>query len=648
MELVEGDDPSQRIARLRAPAAAARQAGMPFDEVLPIAKQIAEALEAAHEQGIIHRDLKPANIKVRNDGTVKVLDFGLAKALDPSAASATADNAATITSPAQMTGVGVILGTAAYMAPEQAKGRPVDRRADIWAFGVVLYEMLTGQRLFRAETIPETLAQVLTREIDLGAVPAATPRHIRTLVARCLVKDPRQRLRDIGEARLAPEGAFETVASQTTATASASRGRVWMGAFAVAVLGMAALAIPALRYLLQTPPPPPPETRLEINTPATDQPGSFALSPDGRQIVFVASGGGASRLWLRSLATTTAQPLAGTDGATWPFWSPDGRSVGFFAGGALKRLDLAGGASHTLAPVTGRLGATWNAEGVIVFAPSVTGPLMRVSATGGTVTAVTTLAPQQSGHLMPLFLPDGRRVLFTASGAQDAAGIYLGSLDGSALTRLTPDRSQAVYLPAEPGTGSGGHGWLLWGRASTLVAQRLDLDRQTLEGDPVTLSDGIASMSIASSSGAAYGWSVAAPGLVAYRTGASSRRQLTWVDRSGTAPGTIGAPDDTSLLGPRVSPDGRRVAVARTVQGNEDLWLLDGARISRVTFDGAVDRAPLWSPDGTRVVFLSLRTGVGDLYQTLANGAGGEERLVASEQLLVPTSWSPDGPLCCI
>jgi len=630
MELVEGDDLSQRIAR----------GAIPIDEALPIAKQITEALEAAHEQGIIHRDLKPANIKVRSDGTVKVLDFGLAKAMEPAAGSSPSMSMApTITTPALMTGVGMILGTAAYMSPEQAKGRTVDRRADVWAFGAVLYEMLTGQRAFGGDDVSEVLSRVLQREPEWAALPSGLSSTLVVYLERCLHKELKQRIGDIHDVRLALEGAFETAPPQTAAAAtpSASRGRlVWMAAFVVAALGMVAMAVPALRHLRETPPP---ETRLEISTPATDQPGHFALSPDGRQIVFVASGDGASRLWVRSLGATTAQPLAGTDGAVLPFWSPDGRSVGFFADGALKRLDFGGGAPQTLAPAVNGRGGTWNAEGVIVFAPSATAPLLRVSATGGTVSAVTTLDPQQSGQLLPFFLPDGRRLLFSAFGGPDAQGIYLSALDGSAPTRLAPDLSQAVYLPAAPGNASGGDGWLLWAREQTLVAQRLDLDRQTLVEDPVTLADRM--MGLIAGSTTTGGWSVA-PGLVAYRTGAGGQQQLTWVDSSGTARGTVGDPDG-SLLRPRVSPDGRRVVVNRTVQGNTDLWLMDGARTSRLTFDAAGDDWPVWSPDGTRIVFRSRRTGAGDLYQTLTNGAGGEERLVAGDQSMGPSSWYPDG-----
>jgi eukaryotic-like serine/threonine-protein kinase len=365
MELVEGDDLSQRIAR----------GVIPLDEALLIAKQIAEALEAAHEQGIIHRDLKPANIKVRSDGTVKVLDFGLAKAMDPPVGSSPhVSQSPTITTPA-MTQAGMILGTAAYMAPEQARGKVVDKRADIWAFGAVLFEMLTGTRAFSGEDLTETLAAVVRAEPNWTLLPAGLPSALGVFLKRCLQKDPKQRTQAIGDVRLALEGAFETAAPQTiAAAASASRGRLpWMVATA-AVVGMVALALPAVRYLRQTAPPAPPETRVDLVTPATDGSLQFALSPDGRQVVFVAPGDGASRLWRRSLATTTAQPLAGTEGAQYPFWSPDSRAVAFFADSQLKRIDLGGGAPQTVAPASSARGGTWSADGVILFAPGA-GPL---------------------------------------------------------------------------------------------------------------------------------------------------------------------------------------------------------------------------------------------------------------------------------
>jgi Tol biopolymer transport system component len=614
MELVEGDDLSQRIAR----------GAIPLDEALPIATQIAEALEAAHEQGIIHRDLKPANIKVRADGTVKVLDFGLAKAMEPTGAmSASVSMSPTITTPA-MTEAGTILGTAAYMAPEQARGKTVDKRADIWAFGCVFYEMVTGKRAFAGDDVSDVLASVLAREPDWARLPVTISPALGTYIRRCLQKDARKRIHDIADVRLALEGAFETTAPQTgTPAASSSKGArlAWVAAVVVA----AALAIPTVQHLRETPSPAPLETRTEIVTPGPDDLMSFALSPDGRQIVFVASGDGALRLWLRALATTTAQPLPGTEGARFPFWAPDSRSIGFFAGDALKRLDLGGGAPQTLAQAPNGRGGTWNTDGVILFSSNTL--MMHMSGTGSASTAATRPFPQATIHKFPDFLPDGRRFLFYGESGQDPTGIYLGTLDGRPPVRLTPADSSGVYWPP---------GWLLWVRNSRLVAQRLDLAQAALTGEPVTLADGVVVDRFARS-----GVSVAATGLVAYRT-VGTQRQLTWVDRSGTVQGTVGDPDDT-VSDPRVSPDGHLVAVSRTVQGNTDLWLLDGARTRRLTVDAAADRSPVWSPDGTRIAFHSLRTGVGDLYQKLTSGAGVEERVVTSDQRKTPLSWSADG-----
>lgn len=344
--------------------------------------------------------------------------------------------------------------------------------------------------------------------------------------------------------------------------------------------------------------------------------------------MFVASGDGASRLWLRSLGTTTAQPLAGTEGAAFPFWSPDGNAIGFFAGNALQRLALGGGAPQTLVPVTAARGGTWSTNGVIVFAPNVGSPLMRVTATGGATAAVTTLGAEQASHRWPYLLPDGRRFLFYVMGGSDTAGIYLGGLDGSASTRLTPADSSGVYLPS---------GWLLWVRAGTLVGQRLDVEQMRLLGQPMTLADGVA-VDVAFRPAV----SIAATGLVAYRAEAGSQRQLTWVDRSGASRGIVGDADG-SFSYPRVSHDGRRVVVARTVRGNTDLWLLDGARTSRFTFDAAIDEYPVWSSDGTRIVFRSNRGRAGDIYEKLTSGAGVENRLVSSNQIKNPSHWSADG-----
>jgi Tol biopolymer transport system component len=624
MELVEGEDLSQRIAR----------GAIPLDEALPIATQIAEALEAAHEQGIVHRDLKPANIKVRGDGTVKVLDFGLAKAMEPPASTPVASVSPTMTSPA-MTQAGMILGTAAYMSPEQAKGRPVDRRADIWAFGAVLYEMLTGQRAFPGEDVTETIVSVISREPDFAALPATVPGRVGQVLRVCLRKDLKERAADIHDVRLALAGAFETAAAPATGPPpAAARGRLpWMAATAVAAAVAVATAIPTLRHLRETPPPAPPEMRVEITTPATEAPLDFALSPDGRALVFVASGEGPSRLWVRPLDQAAARPLAGTEGARGPFWSPDSRAVGFLANGTLQRLDLAGGAPQGLAAATGVTTAgSWNAEGTILFTSVTLGPLARVAAGGDTPVAVTQLdAPHQVAHRAPQFLPDGRQFLFYVSGTPAAAGIYLGALDGTPPTRLTAADSGGAFLPPDQ---------VVFVRQGTLVARRLDLARRVLTGDPVTLADRVG----VSATGRG-GFAVSGAGLVAYRAGGSGARQLTWVDRTGKAVGAAGAPDGQDLNYPELSPDGRRVAIHRTVQGNGDLWLGDLLRgaLTRLTFDAAIDGNPVWAPDGTRIAFGSSRTGVYDLYLKPSNGAGADALVLASPHPKIPQAWSRDG-----
>jgi len=393
----------------------------------------------------------------------------------------------------------------------------------------------------------------------------------------------------------------------------------------VALLGLALIAS-VLSWAPWRPAALPPEMRVDIVTPPTDDPASFALSPDGRQIVFEAAGDGVPRLWLRSLSEPTARALPGTEGGRAPFWSPDSRSIGYFTGTALYRLDLDGGAPRTLAQAIAGRGGTWNSEGVIVFSPANSGPLARVPATGGDPIAVTVLGPGQGGHRSPCFLPDGRRFIFYAFGGPDTAGIYLGSYDGSTPTRLVPAESGGTYLAS---------GWLLWERAGTLLAQRLDASRGALTGEPMRLADGVAVDVLQAAV------SAASTGLIAYRTSPGIRRQLTWFDRSGAARGVVGGEDNT-YLDPRVSPDGRHVVVARTAQGNTDIWVLDGLRASRFTFDPAEDRFPLWSLDGARILFRSHRTGGGDLYQkSLSGGAVTEERIVTSDERKAPNSLSP-------
>jgi Tol biopolymer transport system component len=428
-------------------------------------------------------------------------------------------------------------------------------------------------------------------------------------------------LRGILDPAAAAEQAAAAITPHTAAT-GAHRGRLGWIVAAIAILVAGLLAVPTIRYLRETPPPAPPETRVDIVTPATDDPASFALSPDGRQIVFVAKSDGTARLWLRSLAKATAAPLAGTEGAVHPFWSPDSRSIGFFAPGSLKRLDLDGGQPQTLAPASGGLGiGSWSSNGVILFSSSLAEPLSRVAASGGATTVLPLLGKNASGNLVPVFLPDGQHFVFASASATDS-GIYLGSLDGGAAVRLTSDVNAMAYLPS---------GWLLWIRAGvTLVAQRLDVAKGALVGEPVVLADGV------------LGVSASATGVVAYRVGGGGQRQLTWVDRSGAVRGTVGPPDE-SLSAPRVSPDGQQVAFSRETQGKQDIWLQSDARASRFTFGSGDSMFPVWSPDGSRLIFNSGAGTTAGFYQKPTNGAQVQESLLLSQKPQYPTSWSADG-----
>jgi eukaryotic-like serine/threonine-protein kinase len=617
MELVEGETLADRITR----------GPLPLDDALSIARQICEALEAAHEKGIVHRDLKPANVKVLPDGKVKVLDFGLAKAFERSpAANPAMTNSPTLSMAA--TNAGLILGTASYMSPEQAKGKTVDRRTDIFALGCVLFEMLTGRRAFDGEDIPEILSRILQREPDWKLLPPSVPPKIRDLLRLCMEKDVRKRRSDAADVRIDIEHALSGSAEIVSVPPSRTRERLWMGAAVAFLITMLVLTIPTVLYFRSSPAPDAPEIRTEINTPASSDPVSFALSPDGQQLVYVASGDGPSRLWLRSLMSTSAQPLAGTEGAAYPFWSPDSRSIGFFADGRLKRLDI-GGSPQALSTVGNIRGGSWNKEGIILVG-RVNQGLFRVSAAGGEAVPVTKL-DRQISHRFPYFLPDGRRFLFYSQGTPETGGLYLGSLDSAEIKRVAAAAdTSAAYTPA---------GWLVWIRAGTLVAQHLDLERGELTGDPVVLVDPV-TFDAGTFAGA---FSVSATGLIAYRSGNAGRHQLSWFDRSGKMLGAIGAPDESGLSAPRLSPDGRRVAVWRTVQNNSDVWLLDGARTSRFTFDAALDRYPVWSPDGSRIVFDSNRKGTRNFYVKPSSGASSEELFLETPQDKTGADWSADG-----
>jgi len=634
LELVEGPTLADRIA----------QGPIPLDEALPIARQIAEALEAAHELGIVHRDLKPANIKLRQDGTVKVLDFGLAKALGGDSSTAHVSMSPTITSPAMMTGAGVILGTAGYMAPEQAKGKPADARSDIWAFGVILYEMLTGQSGFGGETMVEILSGVLKSDPDWAALPATTPPQVRSLIRRCLQKDRARRLRDIADARFQLEEALNespgpTRAGPTPASARSSRERpLWMAA--MFVVAIAASSITAL-YLRRVPIEAP-ETRFQIVTPPTEAGGltQLAISPDGRQVVFSATTGGKTQIWLRPFDSETAQPIAGTEGGRYPFWSPDSRSIGFFAEQKLKRIGIAGGTAQTLADGgsdnTSTYGGTWNADGTILFAPSNLAPIYRIPATGGKAVEATRLdAPRQLAHRFPQFFPDGRHFLFYATGAAGVQGVYVGSLDSLDTQRLFDADTAAVFAPPDH---------VLFVRQETLFAQRLNLEGLQLVGDPFPVTERVV---VNPNNFASVALSASAAGPLAYRTAIPEPRQLIWVDRSGRQLGTVGDPDTAEPGNIRLSPDGRTVALNRRVGGNTDVWLIDTARgvPRRFTFDAAVDQGAIWSSDGSRIAFHSSRKagGLYDLYQKPVAGAGAEEILFESSENKNIHDWSVDG-----
>ena len=398
--------------------------------------------------------------------------------------------------------------------------------------------------------------------------------------------------------------------------------------WATAVVALLGLATLSWLHFRETPPEVP-ETRLDIATPATADPVSFALSPDGRQIVFVASGDGQPRLWLRPLDKSIAQPLAGTELARYPFWSPDSRSIGFFDGSSLKRLDLGGGSPRTLADAGAARGGTWSSDDVIVFSPTTSVGLFRIRASGGAPVEATKL-DRQISHRFPHFLPGGREFLYFAYGTPETSGVYLGSLDGSTPTRLTAADAAGVYSP---------DGRLLFTRGGTLLAQRLDLARRELTGDPVTVADQV------TVDGTVYapGVSVSDRELVAYRSGSAGRRQLTWFDRSGKALGVLGAPDDNGLLSPRLSPDGRRAVVSRTIQQNTDIWVVDADRAERITFETGLDRYPIWSADGTTIVFDSTRKGVRHLYQKVLDNTDAEQLLLETAENKVAADWSPDG-----
>ena len=653
MELVDGPVLADRIA-----------AGpLPFEEILSIARQLVDALEAAHGLGIVHRDLKPSNIKVRPDGTVKVLDFGLAKALNPAeavsaAGSPTPESAGdgldpvdspTITSPVRMTTVGMILGTAAYMSPEQAKGRIVDKRADIWAFGCVLYEMLTGRRAFEGEDVSDTLAFVLTREPTWEALPADTPPALTRLLRRCLQKNPSRRLRDISDARLDIEESLEAPAAERSSHPSGSvsprrSSTAWrVLPWALAGVATVVATIALVKWAPWRGAPVAREIRFEI--PAAGAPAYMSISPDGRRLAYAGPEGpdGQAILWIRDLDSLESRPLPGTEGASTPDWSPDSRFIVFAANQRLMKIDVGGGPPQTLTALMADSlyqRATWSPEGVIVFSNG--GRLRRVSDAGGAASDVSQpdSSLEEAFHATPWFLPDGRHFLYSAWSANSKhRAIYVGALDSTTRVRLMPSEGKVMY--AEPGV-------LVFMRSGTLVAQPFDSRKLAFSGEAVPLAENV---SFTETTGAA-AFHISTTGTLIYRrTSADSGggRELVWIDRAGRR---VEFRDSaTNATGIELSPDGKHVAgfepFASVSGGTTDVWVLDLDRgvKTRLTTDPAADTYPIWKPDGSEIVFQSSRGGRSALFTKPADGAKGEQLLLAGEQgiLLRPRGWSPDG-----
>jgi serine/threonine-protein kinase len=639
MELVEGSTLAERIP----------QGPIPLEEALPAAKQIAEALEYAHERGIIHRDLKPANIKLTPEGQVKILDFGLAKALEGEIGDTNLSTSPTITAAA--TRAGVLLGTAAYMSPEQAKGKAVDRRTDIWAYGCVLYEMLVGKPAFDGETITDTLAAVVRAEPDWSQLPEKTPGRIRELLQRCLVKDSKQRLQAIGEARIVIERAIAGTPEGTAEPSVVTPPQpLWRRATPWAVASIAilfAIAISAL-YWRGNQPEPHPVMQASLLLPEplagvfSANPGSpIALSRDGSRLVFVGSPAGKStQLYLHQLDQQTSTPIPGTENAVQPFFSPDGESIGFFADGKMHKVSLRGGPATTLCDAPIPHGASWVSDDTIIFAPHLGSGLMRVSSAGGTPQTLSTpdIKAQELSHRWPQVLPGNKAVLFTmqmtTQASYDDARIAVLSLETGKWRTLLEGGSYARYVPS---------GHIVYARSGALMAVAFDVARLQVTGPPAPVQEGVLTTA-ATSGGAEY--DVAESGLLAYVPGSARPpdRSLIWVDRQGVTK-ELPAPLNAYLM-PRISPDGKLLAVQIFTGGPEDLWIYDFARNTRMRFTfGGGAAAPVWAPDGQRIIYRS-RTPSFSFRSKPVDGSGTEEMLIGKDfddASATPYSVSPDG-----
>ena len=595
LEMVEGPTLAARLDR----------GAIPADEALPIARQIAQALEAAHAQGIVHRDLKPANVKVRNDGAVKVLDFGLAKAIAADSSPAVVAAAPTITSPAA-TAMGMIMGTAAYMSPEQARGGAVDKRSDIWSFGAVLYEMLTGRRAFDGEDVPDTLANVLKQEPDWSALPPATPVSIQRVIRRCLAKDSRQRLHDMADVRIELDDAGFGGATASPPVAAGGLRAPERAGWITVVLALAVAAgyalfrvpvpeavAPVLRFQI---PPPEQHTFGALGGPTGGLATLSALSPDGTRLVFYAADqNGKGGLWLRALDSFEARRLPGTDRGSQPFWSPDGTSVAFFADRKLYRLDVARGDRREICAYDGNnpRGGSWSASGTIIFSTGAPPRLMRVPAEGGKPEQVRLPENNVGVPSWPSFLPDGMNFLYWLIRTKSSSGaaIYLASIESETANKpLVASETQAVYVSP---------GYLLFGRDGRLVRQRFDVGTLELSGNAVPIVDRLRiTMSVGLGE-----FTVSDTGLLAYRSGLDASNQFVWVGRKGEPSGTAGPPGRYRSLA--LSPDGRRLVYGDAADGNLKILDLQRGLVTVFTSEPGVETAPVWSPDGTRIYYRS-------------------------------------------
>jgi len=640
-ELLEGAD---LRAQLNEGALTVRKA-------IEYAQQITRGLAAAHEKGIVHRDLKPENIFITRDGRVKILDFGLAKLTQPKRGLVETE---VPTSPL-LTGAGVVMGTVGYMSPEQTRGERADYRADIFAFGAILYEMLSGERPFQGASAVEVLHAILKEEPPkLSETGSQIPSLLERIVSRCLEKNPEHRFQstsDLGfalEALSTPTGSrLETGVSLGTVAESTGKSRLFGTVSVVRIVG-AAFILGSLGfawwYFTREPPAEARVMKFSILPPENTSFDSVAVSPDGRWLAFTAAIGGKVQIWVRTLDETEAKAQPGTEGATLPFWSPDSRWVCFFAIGKLKKIEVSSGHAETICDAGVGTGGTWSRDGVILFSVLGGVGLARVSSAGGEVTSVMRPDPAraETNYTTPCFLPDGRHFLFSVfSGQKEIRGIYLGSLDGGVKQRLLGDDSNAVYAAS----GSGG-GFLLFGREGALMAQPFDPGARQFTGDPFpvgervgTVFDGTAAVSRRNVSASDNGVLVFDP-IVKRRL-----NQLIWVDRAGKKSGSLEGVDNTTSLG--LSSDDKRFMVTRFdfQAANNDLWMSDmtGGNVTRFTFDPANDQSPVWSADGSRVVWASNREGLFHLYEKATSGAGQDVVLFKSDYFKFPTDWSRDG-----